>query len=236
MKSSLLCILGLALMSPALHADVLGVYDFNDSFAPNGPSWVSPCIELGNFHPCPCIIETNFSSGGPDGSAFASFSGWDRTQFDASVYFDRSDTWQWPKTVGFTATAGATSLGFISGLSADLQRPNLNGPDTIMASIFWKDDMGNVQYRSSGPISLTDIGTWSTINFDMVNGTAGLPSGMDYSGENFLVELYAWGGNGGELYLDNVTLEGQCAPIPEPGGALLVACAGFVVMLRRRRR
>ncbi|HYF35039.1 MAG TPA: PEP-CTERM sorting domain-containing protein, partial [Prosthecobacter sp.] len=69
-----------------------------------------------------------------------------------------------------------------------------------------------------------------------VNGTAAIPSGLDYTGEDFLVELYAWGGNGGSLHMDNVILSGECAPIPEPGGALLVACAGFVLMLRRRRR
>lgn len=236
MKTTIICALALLGLSQVGRAGILGVYDFNSTYSPNGASWVSPCIELCPIDPCGCLVQGLVTSGGADGSAFRTFSGWDQTQYDPSVYFDRADVWQWPKTVAFNATAGSDSLGFISGLSADVQRPNANGPDTIMASIFWKDDLGAVQHRSSGPVSLTSIGDWDTIDFDFVNGTADLPSGLDYAGEQFLVELYAWGGDGGQLYLDNVTLAGQCAPIPEPGGALLVACAGFVLMLRRRRR
>jgi hypothetical protein len=202
------------------------------------PSWVSPCIELCPIGPCECINQTWYASGGPDGSAFRSFTGWDKTQYDPSVYFDRNDVWQFPHTVAFSATAGDTSQGTIYGLSADIKRPGATSPDTIMASIFWKDDSGTVQYRSSGPIALSGTGAWSTIDFDFVNGigSADIPSGTDYSGEPFLLEFYAWGGNGGALSMDNVILSGECAPIPEPGGALLVACAGFVFMLRRRRR
>ena len=50
------------------------------------------------------------------------------------------------------------------------------------------------------------------------------------------VQSYAWGQNGDALYLDNVLLKGACAPIPEPGGALLIAAAGLALLLRRRGR
>ncbi|MDZ4288889.1 MAG: hypothetical protein U0984_13065 [Prosthecobacter sp.] len=239
MKTTILCLLGLLGLNQVSQASILGIYDFNNlpnASSPNNASWVSPCIELCPLGPCDCLNQGLVTSGGPDGSAFRTFSGWDKTQYDPSVYFDRADVYQWPKTVAFEAHAADDSLGFISGLSVDVQRQDSNSPDTLMASIFWKDDLGAVQFRSSGPVSLGSVGSWDTIDFDFVNGTADLPSGAEYSGEDFLFELYAWGGDGGQLNLDNVTVMGQCAPIPEPGGALLVACAGFVLMLRRRRR
>ena len=230
---------GLLALATASAQDVLGIYNFNNipsQSSPNNPSYVSPCIELCPIEPCGCLPQTLATYGGPDNSAYRSFTGWDQNQYDAAIYFARNEVWQWPKTVAFFAQADDQSLGFISGLNADIKRGNGTSPDTIMASIFWKDDLGTVQYRSSGPIALGAAATWANVNFDFSNsGSAALPSGLDYAGEEFLIELYAWGGNG-PLALDNVTLNGQCAPIPEPGGALLVACAGFLIMLRRRRR
>ena len=236
MKTTVLSALAAFAVAHAAQAATLGVFDFNNSAKPNDASYISPCIELCPIDPCGCLTPTWYSSGGPDGSAFTSFNGWDKTQYDPSTYFTRSDVWQFPKTVAFEVSVNDDSLGTISGLSASIQRPTVNSPDTIMASIFWKDDVGTVQYRSSGPVSLVDIGTWDTIDFQFVNGTADIPSGLDYSGEDFLVELYAWGGDGGSLSMDNVVLSGECAPIPEPGGALLLASSGFVLLLRRRRR
>jgi hypothetical protein len=61
-----------------------------------------------------------------------------------------------------------------------------------------------------------------------------LPTGIDTSGKQFHIELYAWGQDGGVLYLDNVVLKGVCAPIPEPSGAILIAAAGLALLLRRR--
>jgi hypothetical protein len=232
---SLLTTVGFALATQMAQAGILGVFDFNDPANRDQPSWVSPCIELCPIGPCDCLGVDIGLGGGPDGSDYRIYSNWDVTQYDPAVYFDRNDVWQWPRTVAFNATAGDDSLGTISGLSVDVQRPGAGSPDSIMASIFWKDDLGTVQYRSSGPVSLVNIGSWETINFDFVNGTADLPSGLDYAGEEFLIELYAWGGSGGALYMDNVTLTGECAPIPEPGGALLIASSGLVLLLRRRR-
>ncbi|MES2507155.1 MAG: hypothetical protein V4599_10645 [Verrucomicrobiota bacterium] len=238
MKTLIVSFATALLLAVSAQASVLGRFDFNHLAgvnAANEASFISPCIDVTDLDAC-CLNEGLRSSGGPDGSAFRTYSGWDRNQYDSAVYLNRSGLWQWPKTLAFEVQASATSQGAISGLSVDVKRPYAYSPDTIMASIFWEDATGTIQQRNSGPVSIASASGWTTLDFDFANGSAELPSGVEYSGETFNVELYAWGGTGGALYLDNVTLTGDCAPIPEPGGAMLIGMSGLALLLRRRSR
>lgn len=238
MKNLFATLSAMALLATTAQGAVLGRFDFNhlaSVTSANEASCISPCIDVTDLDAC-CLTEGLRTAGGPDGSAFRTYSGWDRNPSDASEYLNRSGLWQWPKTLAFEVQAGATSLGTLSGLSVDVKRPYLSSPDTIMASIFWADSAGVIQQRNSGPVSLAAATGWTALDFDFAQGSAPLPFGTEYSGETFNVELYAWGGSGGALYLDNVTLTGDCAPIPEPGGAMLIGMSGLVLLLRRRLR
>jgi hypothetical protein len=126
------------------------------------------------------------------------------------------------------------SIAEIAGVSFDWQRPGSTSANALQASIFWEDASGLIQYRTSGPVSLTGTGSWNRLDLDFTSGSSALPTGIDTSGKQFHIELYAWGQDGGVLYLDNVVLKGVCAPIPEPSGAILIAAAGLALLLRRR--
>ena len=112
---------------------------------------------------------------------------------------------------------------------------------SVQASIFWQDNLGDIQYVTTGPlgpVADSAVGVWNSSELFFTSGSAALPSGIDAAGRTLHVELYAWGGNGGTVYADNVSLNGSCscAPVPEPGGALLLATSGLVFLVRRRRR
>ncbi|MEQ1750102.1 MAG: PEP-CTERM sorting domain-containing protein [Prosthecobacter sp.] len=217
-------------------ADIFVEYNFNNVptvDSPNVPSCLSPCIEASDLSIC-TLTSGLRSTGGPDDSAFRTFSGWDATPYDSAAYFSRDSLWQWPATVSFTFQVDDQSQGSLTGFSADVKRAYSYSPDTIMASIFWEDNVGVIQQRNSGAIDISGATSWTTINFLDTYGTADLPSGLDFAGENFRVELYASGGTGGALYLDNVTLTGDCAPIPEPSSLIMLGVAGLVFRIRRR--
>lgn len=239
MKTFFCALLASGLLMQASQAKVIGQYDFNDLFTTGGKaeaSYVSPCIELTDLYAC-CTPRKVYESGGVDNSGYVSFSGWDTNQYEnMDQYLNRDALWQWPKTVSFKVEAGATSLGTLSGLSVDLRRPDKTATDSIMAAIFWEDASGVIQQRHSAPVVLTSNNVWETVQFDFAYGSSLFPTGTDYSGETFRIELYAWGQESTELFLDNVTLLGECAPVPEPSSALLLGLAGMTVILRRRFR
>jgi opacity protein-like surface antigen len=236
MKSLLLLSLAAAVLGQSASAATLVKYDFNNVpnvNSPNKPSAFSPCVLPSDLYEC-CLTPALFTTGGPDGSAYRSYSGWDMTQYDPAVYFNRDALYQWPATLSFTVTPEVQSIGAFTGFSLDLKRANAQSPDTIMASIFWEDASGNVQNRNSGAIDISSYTSWTNLSFSAPFGTADLPTGVDFGGETFRVEIYAWGGSGA-LGLDNVTLSGDCAPVPEPGAALLLGVSGLLFTLRRRR-
>lgn len=140
------------------------------------------------------------------------------------------------RTLSYDVYVRDNMIAEISGVCLDWQRPGTSSVDSIQASIFWQDAAGAIQHRTSGQVALNGTGSWSTLNLDFSSGSSALPTGIDTSGRQFHVELYAWGQNGDALYLDNVLLKGVCAPIPEPGGAMLIAAAGLALLLRRRGR
>lgn len=236
-------------LSLALAASVFGVaraenlvvFDFNNipnAPAPNLPSFVSDCVTVTPLSPCDLRQSLHYF-GGPDNSKFRCFAGWDSVQYDPVAYFQRSDLAQWPNTLSFDVTVNPDSFISNPALSLDWMRPNNSSPDYLQASVFWQDVDGIIQHWTSGAVELADTGVWNTLDFDFITGSAPFPEGLDTSGETFHIELYAWGGDGATtnvLYLDNVTVKGDCAPIPEPGSALLLAAAGFVILLRRRLR
>jgi hypothetical protein len=112
----------------------------------------------------------------------------------------------------------------------------VNSVNSIQASIFWQDCSGAIQHRTSGAVAINNTCLWNDLDFSFHQGSAAFPTGLAANGETYHVELYAWGSRGCTLYLDNVTLNGDCAPIPEPGGALLIGAAGLMLCLRRRHR
>lgn len=222
--------------SPDL-SNVLVMYDFNQPGSGNcgiPPSYTACCISASDltlnrlgqcWYPC----------GAADGSAFRSFSGWD-TAYDYS--FARTDFSPAPGTLSYDVYVSNDAIANISGISFDWMRPDNSSVNAIQATIFWQGAGGTYEYLSTGPVGDNSTGSWNSCVLDFPVDVTPLPTGIDTSGKEFHIELYAWGANGGPLYLDNVALVGNniCAPIPEPGGAVLIAAAGVLLLLRRRSR
>lgn len=218
----------------SVQAQSLVGFDFNNLCGnddPTTPTLCAPCIDASDLHVCNLVQSLHFD-GGPDGSNFRSFSGWD---VNPNYDFERDGVWQWPYMLAFDVSFADGAGGAIGNLSLDWQRPALASPGSIQAAIYWMDGAGAVQHRISDAVALSGTGTWESLAFDWTFGSADLPSGDGLSGAEFQVELYAWGGDG-ELYLDNLRLGGECSPIPEPGGAFLIGAAGLWVILRRQSR
>lgn len=203
--------------------NILVLYDFNCALTPVPPAFVAPCV---------CASDLTANRLCDLNGQFGNFSGWD-TDYDYS--FDRTDFSSATGTLSYDVFVRPDAMASISGVSFDWLRPSDSSVDSIQATIFWEDS-GSIQFSSTGPIALSDIGVWSSLGLDFPTDVATLPTGVDAAGKQFHVELYAWGGNGGALYLDNLALNGTCAPIPEPGSALLIAAAGLALLLRRRGR
>lgn len=215
-------------------ANVLALYDFNQvtcDWTLNPPSYCSPCVTAGNLELNRLCQSLQYC--GIDGSPFRTFQGWD-TCYDHS--FVRSDLSSAPGTLSYDVFVRTDAIATISGVSFDWLRPDCSSVDQIEASIFWQDASGAIRYSTTGPIGLNGVGTWNSLSLDFPIDVAPIPTGLDTSGKQFHLELYAWGGNGGPLSLDNVALRGDCAPIPEPNGAVLIAAAGMMILLRRRSR
>lgn len=215
-------------------ANVLIQYDFNTlthDWDSNIPAYCAPCVwttdlSLSN-------LNQGLHVGGPDGSKFKCFEGWD-TVYDYS--FVRTDLSPHAGTLSYNVFVRDQMMAEISGLSLDWKRPSSTTADAIQASIFWEDTSGDIQYRTTGPVDLIGTGAWNHLDLDFSSGSSLLPSGTDGSGRQFHVELYAWGQNGDALFLDNIILKGDCAPIPEPGGVVMIAAAALALILRRRGR
>lgn len=244
MKNRLLPLFLTVLAFPALSqatspdlSNVLALYDFNQpgcGCSGGPPSYLACCISASDFT-LNRLGQCWFPSGAADGSAFRSFSGWD-CAYDYS--FARTDFSPAPGTLSYDVFVSNDAIANISGVSFDWMRPDNSSVNAIQATIFWQGAGGTYEYLSTGPVIDNSTGSWNSgvLNFP-VDGTP-LPTGIDTSGKEFHIELYAWGANGGPLYLDNVALVGNniCAPIPEPGGAVLIAAAGVLLLLRRRSR
>jgi hypothetical protein len=218
------------------YANVLAFYDFNNlanAGSPNTVAYCAPCINAATDLSLNGLSQSLHFFGGPDNSKFRCFAGWDTT-YDYS--FLRSSLSQAPDTLAFDVVVDPQATALISSLSLDWKRPSINSVNSIQASIFWEDSSGGIQYRTSGPISLSNTGSWNSLDFQFNSGSCDFPTGVLGAGETYHIELYAWGAQGGTLYLDNVSLNGQCAPIPEPAGALLIGTAGMVLLMRRRSR
>lgn len=216
-------------------ADVLILYDFNqlnNDWDSNIPAYCAPCVYTTDLSLN--TLDQGLHVGGPDGSKFRCFEGWD-SAYDYD--FGRTDLFQAVRSLSYDVFVRSNAIADIAGVSLDWKRPGGYSVDSLQASIFWEDSGGAIQYRTSGPIALSGTGTWNSLSLGFTSGSSLLPSGIDTSGKQFHVELYAWGGTGGgTLFLDNVVLNGDCAPIPEPGGAVLIAAAGIAFLLRRRIR
>ena len=236
MNKTFLTLLATAAFAVPASASVLVKYDFNNirsAASANVASFCAPCVSPSNLTLC-SVTNSLHSTGGPDGSKFRCFAGWD-AKYDYS--FTRNSLGQACDTIAFNTTFDSTSTGFVDSLSLDWRRPSTGSVNQIQASIFWQDDYGVIQYRTSGPIALTGtVNTWNHTDFNFNIGSAPLPSGPAIANETFHVELYAFGASGSTLYLDNVSLNGECCQVPEPAGALLLGCSGFAFILRRRRR
>ena len=216
-------------------SNTLVLYDFNKLTyfqAPNVASYCSPCLTATDLFPCN-LSQSLHLSGGPDGSKFRCFAGWDQTY---NYSLARTDLSQASSALAFDVMVASGNSIAISGLSLDWQRPNVGSVDSIQAAIFWQDASGAIQYRNSDVMSLTGTGSWNSLDFAFSSGSTDFPTGLPADGETYHVELYASGQAGGVIYLDNIMLEGQCAPIPEPGGAMLIGAAGLLILMRRRSR
>ena len=237
MKKLLIVLASIAMLGKASaqdpFANTLALYDFNNLTyfqAPNTVTYCAPCLVATDLN-LNTLTQSLHLSGGPDGSKFRCFAGWDKT-YDYS--FARTDLSQAMNSLSFDILVNPGQTTAISTLSLDWQRPSVGSVDSIQAAIFWQDSAGAIQNRTSGPVDLIGTGTWNSLDFAFNSGSADFPSGLAADGETYHVELYAWGQDGGTLYLDNIVLHGDCAPIPEPGGALLIGAAGLLLLFRRR--
>ncbi|MFN0074849.1 MAG: PEP-CTERM sorting domain-containing protein [Prosthecobacter sp.] len=214
--------------------DVLILYDFNAlkcDWANTPPAFCAPCVWATDLSLD--RLSQGLLDGGPDGTKFRSFDDWD-SSYDYS--FARTDFSAVSGTLSYDVYVRADAIANISGVSFDWQRLGNSSVDAIQATIFWEGPAGSIQYCSSGPIALDGTESWNSRELDFPIDVTPLPTGIDTSGKQFHIEFYAWGNNGGALLLDNVALKGMCAPIPEPGGAILIAAAGMALLLRRRVR
>jgi len=212
--------------------NVLVKYDFNSltgDWDSNVPAYCAPCVWATDIS-LDRLCQT-LDYGGKDGTLFRNFSGWD-SAYDYS--FDRTDFSSVPGTLSFDVWVRPDAIANITGVAFDWFRPDRSSVDSIQATIFWQGTGGAIDYLSTGPIALKGKGSWNCSVLEFPLDVNPLPTGIDTAGRQFHVELYAWGRDGGPLYLDNVVLLGECAPIPEPGSALLIAAAGLVLLLRRR--
>ncbi len=217
------------------YANVLAIYNFDNLsnfLDPNKVAYCAPCVSVSDLKLSGLSQSLHFS-GGPDGSQFRCFAGWD-TAYDFGC--DRTDLSPASNTLSFEMLVNPTDAVSISGLSLDWKRPTSASVDSIQAAIFWEDNSGTIQHRMSDQISLSGTGEWNSLSLAFTNGSTLLPTGADSANELFHIELYASGGQGSTLFLDNISLQGQCAPIPEPAGALLLGIAGFTLLIRRRTR
>ena len=169
------------LVSGSLRAQSLVGYDFGNVGTHEdraAASYCAPCIEPSDLYAC-SLVQCLRYGGGPDGSNFRSYSGW-----DVSPNYDtnRDGLWQWPYTLAFDVVFDAGANGSIGNLSLDWQRPDTGGPGSIQAAIFWKDGAGNVQHRISGAETLALTGTWNQLEFDWTDGSAALPDGSALGG------------------------------------------------------
>lgn len=230
--------IGLALTTAARAGEpfenVLIKYDFNalnSDWDSNVPAYCAPCVWTTDLSLN--SLNQGLHYGGPDGSKFRCFEGWDST-YDYD--FNRTDLSQATRTLSYDVFVRTDAIAQIAGVSFDWQRPGASAVDAIQASIFWEDSLGAIQHRTSGPVSLTGTGTWNNLSLSFTSGSSPLPTGLDTAGRQFHIELYAYGQAEDALYLDNIILNGECAPIPEPGGAVLIGAAGLLFLLRRRLR
>lgn len=215
--------------------NVLVLYNFNNlcsSIDPNTPAYCAPCVVATDLSLNHLTQDLHFS-GALDDSKFRCFDGWD-TPFEFN--FSRADLSQVSNTLAFDMFVHPAEAVSITGLSLNWQRPYAGAVDSILAAVFWLDEYGVVQHRASDQISLTQISAWKSLEFSFTQGSAEFPTAPAGGGDTYHVELYAWGGQGGTLFLDNIALLGTCAPIPEPGTALLLGLAGSVLALHRRQR
>lgn len=237
MKKLLLALATLLTLHTAALSQVTTLVGYNfDNLAGNSsanvPSTLSPCVTATNLT-LNSIGQSFHFSGGVGNSKFRCFSGWDAT-YDYS--FARSNLSQYPDTLAFNMSVNPGDLVSISNLSLAWNRPYTNSVTNLSASIFWADDNGIIQHRTSNTLLMAGTGTWNNATFNFTTGSAPLPNGEAASGETFHVELYAWGSSANLLYLDNISLNGTCSPVPEPSGALLLGSASFFLLRRRSRK
>lgn len=237
MKKLLLTLATLGTLSASALANgsVLVEYNWNNltsDASANVPSFLSPCVTATNAN-LYGISDSFHASGGVGNSKFRCFSGWDKTN---EFSFSRTNLNQYADTLAFDVTGKAGQIVEVTGISLDWNRPFSDSVNCLQASIFWVDNNGAVQYRTTGAQTLSGTGAWNALNLSFTSGSAALPTGLGAVGEKYHVELYAWGANGNIIYLDDIQLMGTCAPVPEPAGALLLGSAGFLALIRRRSR
>ncbi|MBK8090961.1 MAG: hypothetical protein IPK32_02895 [Verrucomicrobiaceae bacterium] len=237
MKKLLLALATLLSLHTAALAQVTTLVGYNfdnlvNNSSANVPSTLSPCVTATNLT-LNGLNQSFHTTGGVGNSKFRCFSGWDTT-YDYSLI--RGNLAQYADTLAFNMTVNPGDMVSISNLSLAWKRPFTNSVTGLKASIFWADDNGIIQHRTSNNLTLAGTGVWNSAVFDFTTGSAAFPTGSASSNETFHVELYAWGSAGNILFLDNIALNGTCSPVPEPSGALLLGSASFILLRRRTRK
>ena len=234
-KLALLAIAAVFLGSSA-KAEVLVLWSWENltsDASPNVASDCSGCLTIGAVQGNG--IDDGFhATGGVGDSQFRCFDGW-----DAAYNYDlnRTTLALAPGAIGFDFSTDAASVGTITSVSLSLLSGGaVNTPTNIQASLFWQDGFGQIQSATSGVLSIGPGTDWMSLELTFGNSTAPVPSGAGFGGQSFHVEIYASGGTG-QLGIDELALNGQCAVlIPEPGSGLLSLCLGLFMFARRRSR
>lgn len=235
-KTTIAAFVALTLQMSAARAEVLVQWSWENLTSASvdyAASLEVPCLNASSLSENN-LSSTLFTSGGLNNSQFRCFDGWDST--NAYTVAGRTSLSAVAGTIAFDFATRPETTGSLSSLSLSLRRPDsVNSPTSVQASIFWEDALGQIQSATSGVLSIGAANTWTPLELVFSQFSAPLPIDHDFANQNFHVEVYAAGGNGGGLFVDNLTLNGQCAAcVPEPGTLLGLGCAALGLMLRRR--
>lgn len=236
----------LGLSASVSNASVIVQWDFNSLKSnddPNTPSCIDPAV-------CSTLLENtglcqDFSAtGGIDDTAYRTYTGWSES-FTADPT-GRKSLAPAADTLWFDVTFSKDAVGTIDCFDFCYRQLDCSSPTLAQASIYWQNDKGGIEWATTGQITLGDsFGAnpdFTCQKLFFTSSSSAIPSGIDLAGKTVHVEFQAWGGsapdasNPGALALENVTLSGNLAAVPEPGSALLIAAVGFMFVLRRNSR
>ena len=235
-------IAGAVILTTASNAAVLAQYNFTgtvDTTSVTQPNSTGSDLGIGVLGDefSASAGDQGISSTTPSNTSPASAAGPHRFVRSNSTTTTAADAFTANDYFKFTLTPNATFLVNLTDLFFDYAGTGTSGTPAVanIASFFVRSSAANN--------FTTDVGT--TVSSGQLTGTNFQRQTISLTGANFqnltgLIEfrIYVFNSiNAGTSVarLDNITLNGDIAPIPEPGSLALVGSLGVLALLRRRR-